>query len=76
MSYATTERTTCTFTVKEYAGGVPFIMLELYAPGLKAFGDGFLSLELAEGVSMDEAKILVQQLNDQVEQVSFTKFNG
>jgi hypothetical protein len=73
---ATTERTDCTFTVKEQAGGEPFIMLELYAPGLKAFGDGFLSLELAEGVSMEQAQSLAQRLNDQVRQVSFTKFNG
>ena len=76
MADATTERADFLFAVKEHADGTPFIMLEPRSGGLKALANSFISLELAEGVSMEQAKALAQHLNDRVEQVSHTKFAG
>lgn len=76
MTQATKERTTATFTVKEYLAGEPFIMVELYAPGLKALQDGFLSLELREGMSMEQANALADMLNAHVGELSHTRLGG
>lgn len=76
MTQAVTERATGLFTVKEHRDGTPFIMVELDAPGLKALQGGFLSLELRNGTSMEQAKALAGLLNAQVGEIGHTRFDG
>jgi hypothetical protein len=73
---ATTERADCSFSTKEHRDGEPFIMFDVSGTELKAIGNGFLSLELRGGVSLEQAKELVQRLNDLVEQISHTTFSS
>ena len=72
---ATTERADCSFSTKEFGGGEPFIMLDVSGTELKAIGNGFLSLELRAGVTLEQAKELVERLNDLEEQISHTTFS-
>lgn len=76
MSTATTDRADFLFAVKEHGDGSLFIMLEPRSTGLPKLGDGFISLELVNGQTIEQAQALAQLLNDQVEQVSYTKFTG
>lgn len=74
MSKATTEHADYLFAVKEHRDGSPFIMLEPRSGDLKVLGDGFLTLELAEGTSTQQARELADRLNGAVERVSYTRF--
>ena len=72
---ATTQRTGCSFSTKEFGGGESFIMLDVSGTELKAIGNGFLSLELRAGVTLEQAKELIERLNDMVEHISHTTFS-
>lgn len=73
MSEARTDRAHYRFTVKEYAGGTPWIMLELQRePDLPVLKDGFLGLDLRPGTSYEEAKRIADLLNDNIESVAAT----
>ena len=74
MSQATTERTGCTFAIKAFEGGTPWIMVEADAPGLSILKDGFLGIELREDVSFEEAQELAQLLRDKVAHIRNISF--
>lgn len=70
---ARTERASYVFTVKETGDGTPWLGLELrQEPGLSLLEHGFLGLTLRQGTTYAEAQRLATQLNDAVEQVSYT----
>ena len=74
MTRATTESADYLFAVKENGDGIPRIVLEPRGSTLAALGDGFLSLELRDGVTMRRAEEIAQLLNDTIIRVSHTRF--
>jgi hypothetical protein len=74
MSQSTTERAQYVFSVKEFSDGAPWIMLEAREEGLSTLGDGFLGLELRNGVPIGDAEKLAQLLRQIVLNVAFTSF--
>lgn len=74
MSQSKTERGKYVFTVKEYADGTPWIMLERSGQGLDVFGNGFIGLDLSEGTTLQQAKALAATLRRSVSTVHYTRF--
>lgn len=71
-----TDHTKCTFTVKEYADGEPWIMVEFYEPGIPALRDGFLSIRFRGRVPIKEAERIAGELRDNFEGIGYTHFGG
>ena len=61
------------FTVKEFADGVPWIMLEQSGNGLDILDHGILGFDLKEGTSLQEAEVLAGLLRQSISGVSYTK---
>jgi hypothetical protein len=72
MQSVTTERTPCTFTVKEFDEDTPWICVEEHQPGLNILKGGSLGILLREGVSYSEAKEIAVILREKVAGISFT----
>ena len=68
-----TEFTEHTFTVKEAKTG-PFIMCEPRREDLSILGDGFLTLTLRPGTSIDKAEEIASYLNENVSGIGSTIF--
>ena len=68
-----TERAEYRFTVKELGNGTPFLMLEPMRANLSLLSKGFLSLDLAEGITYDEAHEIARYLNDRIRSVAYTR---
>ena len=62
----------CTFTVKEYNDGTPYIMFEPYSEKLGVLGDGFLSFALREGTTYAGAQGVAIFLNKNIIGLSYT----
>jgi hypothetical protein len=63
----------CRFLLSKTDAGIPIIKLELFhntAPSLKGLTVGF---ELLSGVSLDQAKTLVDAMNERIIGVMITK---
>jgi hypothetical protein len=73
---AKTEWADYAFRVKELGDGEVFISLEPRYEPLPGLGDGFLSLALRNGTTMEQAKELAQQLSAIVSQVGHTRFQS
>jgi len=71
---AKTDYSKFTFTVKEDAEGIPWIMCEPYQPGLPGIGDGFLGFRLRDGIEIREAEKIAEYLRDRIEGISHTQF--
>lgn len=71
---AKTDYMRCTFTVKEYDDGTPWIMLERYDSGIPALGNGFIGFTLRPGVSFEQAKEIARELHEKFEGISYTQF--
>jgi hypothetical protein len=71
---ATTDFSTCTFTVKEFGDGTPFIMCEFDKPGIKALENGYIGFRFRERVTYEQAQKVVDMLRDQFEGISHTHF--
>ncbi len=68
-----TIRANYTFTVKEYADGTPWIMLELLkGPDLSQLNGGFLGFDLAPGTTYEQAKVLVDAMRETITTTSYT----
>ncbi len=71
---ASTDHAPCTFTVKEYGDGTPWIMFEMDSPGLPALGDGFIGLRFRPDVTFEQAAEIARTLRDHFEGISHTRF--
>lgn len=67
-----TERGRCRFTVKEGELGRPFLALEPAGGSLGILGRGHLSLDLADGTTLEDAKALATTLNGSVAGIAYT----
>ncbi len=67
-----TERGKYTFTVKETAGGRPWICLEPSGGGVNFPGDGSLGFDLPGGTDIEKAKEIARYLNNNLRELSFT----
>jgi len=74
MTQSKTERASYVFAVKEFGDGKPWIMLERSGKGLEVVGNGFVGLELREGITLEEAERLAEMLRESVSAVSYTSF--
>ncbi len=61
------------FTVKESKSG-PFIMCEPRGKDLSILGDGFLTLTLRSGTSIEKAEEIARYLGENVSGISSTTF--
>ncbi len=69
---ATTKRAKYRFTVKEFAEGTPWIMLEPLQKGIELPNDGFLGFDLPEGTDFNKAKEIAEYLNRNLSTLSLT----
>ncbi len=75
MTSAKTERVRVTFHVREYGNGQPWIVIEPDAgKNLSCVGAGCLGFDLKEGTSHAKAREVARFLNENVMQVSHTRF--
>ncbi len=75
MTTAKTERVVVTFHVREYGNGQPWILVEPDAgKNLSCVGNGCLGLDLKEGTSYAKAREIARFLNENLVQVSHTRF--
>ncbi len=72
MSQSTTEHTNCTFSVSEHSDAHPWIMIETDRPGLRVLGNGFIGLQMRDGISFDDALKLAELLRDNVGAITYT----
>jgi hypothetical protein len=70
---STTERYEVCAAVKEAGDGTPWIMFEPRDESLSILGNGFLGLDLQEGVTFEEAQELSEKLREMVRSVSYTR---
>lgn len=76
---AKTEHTDYKFTVKEGDAGKDgspaplFLMCEPSTPELSIVGNGFLTIRLKPGTTIDEAQGISRYLRDHVQGISYTK---
>lgn len=73
---AKTDYSRCTFTVKEYADGTPWIMVEFYQPGIPALENGFIGLRFRERVPIEEADRVASEMRDNFEGINHTHFTS
>ena len=66
------ESSECSFTVKKYEGGIPWIMVEMHAPGLNVLKMGFLKFALPDGTTMNETQKTANELNERITKIGFT----
>lgn len=71
---AKTDHAPCTFTLKEYGDGTPWVMVEFHEPGIPAVGDGFLGLTFREGITFERAQEIARELRDNFQGMSHTRF--
>jgi hypothetical protein len=71
---AKTDFSPCTFTVKEFDDGTPWIMVEFYKPGIPALENGFIGLRFRERVAIEDAQKAAELLHNQFEGISHTHF--
>jgi hypothetical protein len=71
---AKTDYSPCTFTVKEFGDGTPWIMCEVDKPGIPALDNGFIGFRFRERVSIERAQKVADTLHDQFEGISHTHF--
>ncbi|MGB7926394.1 MAG: hypothetical protein WCF57_24345 [Pyrinomonadaceae bacterium] len=71
---AKTDVSPCTFTVKEFGDGTPWIMVELYKPGIPALENGHIGLRFRPGIMMTQAEEMARTLSDSFESISHTYF--
>ena len=68
-----TERAQYIFTVKEYDGGVPWLMLDLLrSPDIGILQKQMLGLDLRPGTTYDEARELANILNAKISHLTCT----
>ena len=67
-----TDRASYVFTVKEYADGTPWIMLETLRDDLELLKDGFLGFDLPKGTSFDKAKEIAKYMRDNLGDMTYT----
>lgn len=73
---AKTDHTRCTFTLKEYGDGTPWVMVEFYEPGIPALSNGHIGLTFREGVTFEQAREITHALRDNFQGMSHTHFRG
>jgi hypothetical protein len=61
------------FTVKEHAGGEPWIAIETVGGGLDGLTSGFFGFVLQPGTGYEKAKEISAYLNSNIEQLTFTR---
>ena len=69
---AETNRVKYVFAVKEHLGGEPFIALEPSGGSLEILRGGLLTLDLREGVSLEQARRLAGNMNDRIDGLAYT----
>lgn len=67
-----TERARYTFTVKEHGDGTPFVMLESDWENLRLLERGFLSFDLPEGTSYEQAQEIAGFMNRHLHSLAYT----
>lgn len=67
-----TERASYTFTVKEHGDGTPFIMLEPNYENLSILRQGFLSFDLPQGTTLEQARAIARQFDHSVMTTAYT----
>jgi hypothetical protein len=72
MAESHTERGDYRFTVKKFADGTPWIVLEPLGRQLNVLGDGFLGFELKPRTSLDQADRIADFMNRNIDTVSYT----
>lgn len=71
---AKTDFSPCTFTVKEFGDGTPWIMCEFYKPGIPALENGHIGFRFRERVTIEEAQEVASRMRDDFEGISHTHF--
>ena len=67
-----TNRGTYRFTVKEGHNGQPFLALEPAGASLPLLERGQLSMDLAAGTSLEDARVLANTLNRLLPSIAYT----
>jgi hypothetical protein len=67
-----TERASYTFTVKEHGDGTPFLMLEPRSENLRLLDRGFLSFDLLEGTSYEQAQEIAGYMSRHLRSLAYT----
>ncbi|HTA94678.1 MAG TPA: hypothetical protein VK769_00995 [Verrucomicrobiae bacterium] len=67
-----TERARYVFVVKEFEGGQPWICLESQDKQIGILKNGLLGFDLAEGISLSQAKAIAKNLNTTIKKISYT----
>lgn len=75
-SGAKTDHSRCTFTLKEYGDGTPWIMVEFDEPGIPALDNGHIGLTFREGITFERAEEIAQELRNNFSGMSHTHFRG
>ena len=68
-----TERAKFNFRTRETANRDPLIVLEPLRGHLKILDGGFLSFDLPEGTTINQAEEIAAYLNEKIEAISYTK---
>ena len=68
-----TERAKFIFTAKEGANREPYLLLAPAGNDLPILDRGFLSFDLPEGTTINQAEEIAAYLNEKIESVAYTK---
>ena len=71
---ATTERADYRATVKEGSSGTPFLMFEPMGQNMPFLSNVFVTLELREGTTLEQAQTLADQIHVHARGLAITRF--